>query len=437
MGRARSRAAQPHRENRVGVPSSRPGESLTTSSRDLVPTSSPGDLVPRPIPLGGDEDEHLVPHLVPDSSSELHSWLPLDLVARRSAPPAPPDLLGLFYVGCNHLVSGESEALKTWLVLAAAKEEVAAGRGVLWIDGDDVGEGAILERLLLLGADEAAIAARFAYVRPDEPLDAELLLDVLAVVSARSCRLAVFDGFNPLLGLHSLDPNSGVDVEVFYRLIDPIRKAGTAVVLNDNVVKAREARGAWAIGSEGKKSKAEVHLGLRTLAPLVRGGTGRAKIDVHKDRPGHLTRPSPGLFVVESGADSVSWRIEPDESRDDEGEFRPTALMEKVSRYLERHDDALSRKQIEDGVPGKAAYIRLALDRLIGEGYATEFAGPRNARLVRLERAFVEDGDADYWAERIEAHDEPAPADTVQSEHFDLGTARLDDLHRRHEWGEL
>jgi hypothetical protein len=66
-------------------------------------------------------------------------------------------------------------------------------------------------------------------------------------------------------------------------------------------------------------------------------------------------RPSPGIFVLESGAEGCSWRIQPDESRDPEGDFRPTNLMEKVSRYLELQGDACSRNQIESmkyGNPG-------------------------------------------------------------------------------------
>jgi hypothetical protein len=61
---------------------------------------------------------------------------------------------------------------------------------------------------------------------------------------------------------------------------------------------------------------------MKAIVPLVRGGTGKAKISVHKDRPGHLECPSPGLFVVESGS-VFSWRIQPDESRGEGGEFRP------------------------------------------------------------------------------------------------------------------
>lgn len=341
----------------------------------------------RPIPLGRDEDEQFVPEFVP----EPHSWMPVDLVEAGQNPTSRPDLIDLFYVGKNHLLSGETESMKTWLVGAAAVTEIKAGRGVLWIDGDDVGPSDIMERLLLLGASEADVSARFAYVLPDEPLETSLIPSLLEVVRERSCRLAVFDGFNPLLALHGLDPNSGVDVERFYRLIDPIRKAPTASVLTDNVVKSKETRGSWAIGSERKKSKAEVHLGMRTLEPLVRGGTGRARMDVHKDRPGHLQRPVCGFFVVESGADGCTWRIEPDDSHDEQGEFRPTALMLKVSRYLELHEEPASRNQIERRVTGKAEFVRLAIDRLIEEGYATEYAGPNRARLVRLERAFLDD----------------------------------------------
>lgn len=346
----------------------------------------------RPSPYGGDEDERFVPQFVPSPSDTPHSWLPVDVVARRARPPEPPELIGLFYCGANHLVSGETESLKTWLALAAAASELAAGRGVLWVDGDDVGDGAVYERLRLLGAEDEAISLRFAYVRPDEPLTDRIRGDVLEVVRARACRLAVFDGFNPLLTLHGLDPNSGPDVEKFYRLIDPIRKLDVAIVLTDNVVKSTEARGVWAIGSERKKSKAEVHFGMTKRVAFVRGGIGKAKIDVHKDRPGYLERPSPGVLVLESTIDACSWQIQPDESRSPEGEFRPTNLMEKVSRFLERYwDEPPSRNQIELAKLGKAEYVRVALDRLVAEGYVAEFSGANRARRVRLERPFRED----------------------------------------------
>jgi hypothetical protein len=86
--------------------------------------------------------------------------------------------------------------------------------GRLWVDGDDVGRGALLERLRLLGAGDEAIASSFAYVLPEAPLELSERADLLEVVKKRKCRLAVVDGFNPLLALHKCDPNTGVDVGV-------------------------------------------------------------------------------------------------------------------------------------------------------------------------------------------------------------------------------
>jgi hypothetical protein len=277
-----------------------------------------------------------------------------------------------------------------------------AGRGVIWLDGDDVGPGAVLERLRLFGVADKTISERFAYVLPDRPLDLDGLAILLDVVQARSCRLLIADGFNPLLLLHGLDPNVGVDVERFYRMLDPIRKRGVAIVITDNVVKSADARGAWAIGSERNKSKAEVHLGMKAIQPLVRGGVGRAKISVHKDRPGFLMRPSPGVFVIDaSDGERCSWSIEQDASRSAEGVFRPTALMERVSRFLEVAHEPRSRNQIETGVTGQATYVRQAIDVLCTEEYAEEIKGERGARMVRLVRIYRTADEDDAEVERL------------------------------------
>jgi hypothetical protein len=155
-------------------------------------------------------------------------------------------------------------------------------------------------------------------------------------------------------------------------------------------VKSVEARGAWAIGSERKKSKAEVHLGLKPIDRLVRGGTGRARIEVFKDRPGHLERPSPGNLEIVHEGERCAWQIVADASKGAEGEFRPTNLMEKVSRFVERQDAPPSHNQIDKAVPGKAEYKRQAIAILVREGYAEEFEGKNRARLVRSLRPYHE-----------------------------------------------
>jgi hypothetical protein len=321
-----------------------------------------------------------------------HTWREQDVVVLGAAKPEPPEISGVFYPGRRHDVSGEAEAGKSWLALAVGADEMRQRRGVVWIDADDMGPSAVLERLRGLGLDDETIRAYFAYLRPAEPVSEEAIGHVQRLIVELTCRLVVFDAFNPSLALHGYDPNSSRDVEDFLRsVVDPFCRMGAAVVLPDHVVKQRELRGKYAYGSERKQTGVDVHIGLSAIEPFGRGKTGRAKLTVHKDRPGFLERPSPGLFVLESdAAGSCSWRIESDHSVSEEGAFRPTGYMEKVSRYLELHEEQPSRNQIESDVIGKAEYVRLAIDTLVSEGYAIEFAGANRARLVKLERAFRE-----------------------------------------------
>jgi hypothetical protein len=334
----------------------------------------------------------------------VEHWRPLNLVEAGSVRPEPPAIADLFYLGKRHLVHGESETGKTWLVAGAAADELDEGRGVVWVDGDLVGAGDLLERLRNFGVDDEAIRGRFAYFQPEAPLaDPDDLLVPLADVGAR---LAVLDGFNPLLYLHGCDPDRGVDIERFMRSVaNPLRDAGAAVVLSDNVVKSRDARGGWAIGSERKKSVVEVQLGLTMVEPFGRGRRGRFKLTAHKDRPGFLERPSPGLLVLVSNPEDgrCSWRIDPDESLDAEGGFRPTVLMERVSRYLELHTEPAPRGQIEEDVKGNTDAKRIAIDRLVLEGYIVEVAGSRKARLYKSSVPFRESEDSDDFSEATDA----------------------------------
>ena len=360
-----------------------------TSSSHLVPARPQVDLVPRPSPIREGRGETTSSPLVP-------SWRPRDLIALGAAAPEPPAIVDLFYLRKRHLLAGESEAAKTWLLLVAAAAELREERGVVWVDGDLVGGGDLLERLRSLGVEDEAISELFLYFEAEEPLRDSA--DLVTPLLERDGRLAVLDGFNPLLFLHDCDPDKGIGIESFMRRVaNPLRDAGAAVVLSDNVAKAREARGSWAIGSERKKSAVEVQLGMTAVDPFGRGRTGKFKLTVQKDRPGYLERPSPGLLVLVSDPDDgrCSWRVEPDHSVSDEGAFRPTNLMEKISRYIElRAPQACSRKQIEDDVKGKGTALRTAIERLVVEGYAVEFPGEHGARLVKSEHPFRE---SDEW----------------------------------------
>jgi hypothetical protein len=263
-----------------------------------------------------------------------------------------------------------------------------------------MGSGDMLERLRALGVSDEAIDALFAYVEPDEKITADEMADLLEWVAATSCRLVVGDAFNPILTIFGLDMNSTEDVERFYKgTADKFCDAGCAVVMLDHLVKNPDTSRRYTIGSERKATGAHVHVGMVTIAPYGRGRTGKAKLTVHKDRPGFLTRPTHGLFVLESDPFSgdASWRVEPDAAAQASGdEWKPTGLMERVSRFLERLEGGeASGNAIEKDVPGKAEYIRRAIAALEQGEYVVRYDGPNRSRMVKLVQAYREpSGDA-------------------------------------------
>ena len=326
-----------------------------------------------------------------------HTWRRLDLIELGSREPKPPDLGGLLYSGRRHVVSGEDDAGKTMLLLGISSDELRSGRGVVWIDTDDMGASPILERLRAFGVDDDVIRKRFAYLRPEEALTDAARDDVIALMRELAVRLMVSDAFNAALTLHGYSPRSTEEVEAFWqRVVAPFCHQGAAVVLPDHVVKEKEARGRYAYGSERKATGCDVHLGLRVIEAFGRGRRGRAKITVHRDRIGFLEKPSPGLFVLDSDPDTgrLGWTIE-ESGRVHGDEFRPDEAHgegEPLPRGVGRRSACAD--QIESGVKGKTDYKRLAIDLLLREEYAVEFPGAHGARLVKHVRPYRE---ADQW----------------------------------------
>jgi hypothetical protein len=154
----------------------------------------------------------------------------------------------------------------------------------------------------------------------------------------------------------------------------------------------------YAYGSERKATGAHVHIGFKQLEPFARGTTGRTLLTTHKDRPGYLPRPVIGRLILDSDGEHVTYRLEADQSRTGDA-FRPTNLMEKVSRHLEGQHEHVPRREIERSVTGNAAAKRTAIDVLVDEGYARQTDGPGRAKLVEHVRPYRE---ADDELERLE-----------------------------------
>jgi len=337
--------------------------------------------------------------LIPDPPPEavpydpVDSWNPIALATLEPRPVEPPRLAhGLLYPGRRHLWSGEPESGKSWAALIACAQEVLRGRTVLYIDFE-TDEHETAERFAALGLPPEALVP-FLYVRPAEPVGRAGVREHLdRMVSEHRPTIVVVDAYAGALDLHGLDPNKGADIERLNRaLFEPLRAHGAAVVVLDHLAKDRERRGKFSIGSERKVGAVDVHLGFEVVDPFGRGRTGLVAVSVHKDRPGYLLRPHVADLHLESdpGTGRITYEFRRPPPADETGSFRPTRLMEKVSRHVESQREPISRNVIENDVSGQRRYVRAAIDTLAREGYLTETAGPRNARRYQSVRAYRE-----------------------------------------------
>ncbi len=323
---------------------------------------------------------------------EKDSWIPRNLALAPDAPLTEPTLggIGLLYPGKRHVFSGPQESAKTLAAYVAGLCVVREGGRLMLIDFE-MGEIEAKRRLRELGATDEELGA-IDYIEPEEkitPLIAQRLVQC-------EPSLVIVDASAGAYDLQGLDDNKRQDVERFARLyVNGFWKAGIATIVLDHVTKNVEARGNYAIGSERKVGGTDVHLGFEVVHPIKRGGHGLYKIMTHKDRGGCLKRGKLAEFELTSDPDShqIEWAFKAPVEADEEHSFRPTHLMEKVSRYVELQLEPVPRSQVEKNIEGKAQYVREALDLLTSEGFVSESKGLKNARLVESEIAYRESGD--------------------------------------------
>lgn len=341
------------------------------------------------------------------------TWAPLDLTPTLTGGilTPPPTLLtradgtSLLYLGRIHSLSGEPEAGKTWVALEAVKQSIASGTHVLYLDFEDTPEG-IVGRLLAMGAHPESIRAYLHYVRPDRAIDGKARTQISALLDAHPHALAVIDGVTEAMTLHGLDPYNNPDAAKFYEMLPRFitrHRNAPAVLLIDHVPKSEDRSKRFAIGAQHKLAGLD---GAAFVVDIVQsfapGQPGFSRIRVAKDRPGQVRRNAVGGVVAElhvHGHDEVVTveLRDPEKSKKDqaiESGFRPTFLMERISKYVEGNP-GVSRSIIEGAVRGKRDHLRHAIDLLVYEGYLHDAPGPRNATTHTAAKPFREQPVAD------------------------------------------
>jgi hypothetical protein len=306
-------------------------------------------------------------------------WRPLSLgpaLRGDQVEPAPTmlerdDGKPLLYRGKNHVLFAEPEAGKSTLAAELAKREIEAGNRVLIVDFE-TGPVEIGTKLRDLGADPDAADAGTVYVQPDSALTDQVWDRLSAKLAGVS--LAWIDGVTEALSLHSLTM-SNEDIATWQAILPKrLKRLGIATLEIDHVTKAADGQKRFAIGGQHKKAGIDVALNLKAIKPFGRGMGGSSQLLLEKDRPGHL-RPLAGASkhlatVSFDASDDGSLRVTLEAPNGSPGPFRPTFLMEQVSRAVEAHPRA-TKNTIRQLVNGKNDAKDLALTLLVDEGHVT------------------------------------------------------------------
>lgn len=353
--------------------------------------------IPQNAPAPAGPDGHANPGAF---GVDGETWRRRDLSAAMNGKPEQPTLLAradkrcLFYAGKINSLIGESESGKSWLALLAVAQEIEAGRNVVYVDFEDT-DRTLVQRLVALGVAPEVIVERVAYISPEETLTPSAAEFLAVELAAGDPSLAVLDGVNAAMARLGLDSNSTTDATRFSQvLLSRLVAGGAGVVTIDHVSKNKETRGKGGIGSQAKRAMISgAAITCEVITPFGRGMQGKIKLIIDKDRHGGVRETAaygknPGTVLIRSQTDPDRVRIEisPEDGNtaptNDDGApaaFRPTGLMDKISRYLAREGAPLSQRAIEREVGGRAQNVRAALRALEDGRYVERQPGPNRS----------------------------------------------------------
>lgn len=320
---------------------------------------------------------------------------------------------GWLYPGKSHSLSGEPGKGKTLLAQHTGFGFAEAGGGFLFLDYEKSWD-AFLDRALLLGVSDDT-ASRVAYWSRPGALAGDKLETVIRFAVKFGLSFVVIDSVSRSMTAfgRGWSENSNDDVRAWYATaIDPMVQAGLTVLVIDHLSKPANERG-WTPSryAKGATDKLGVIDGaafvLNTVEAFSAKQSGWAQLVGAKDNNGSMTE---GEIVAEfhvspAGSDGVlgvSFRSAVPVKSAPDGEFRPTTLMAKVSAFLAKQEEPVSKSKVIKSVGGNESMCSRAVDVLAMEGFATvDDQGPGKAKLVSHVSTYTVALDAAPAADRV------------------------------------
>lgn len=374
-----------------------------------------------------------------EANKTSSSWRFEDLTQLASGielPPTPTvfqreDGQGLFYRGAVNDLHGEPGCGKSMLAQIATAQELKQGHDVIYIDYEDSARN-VVKRLLLLGVTGETIVTYLHYVRPSAKPSSPTSLDGWkeTLAYADTATLAIIDGVTSCLAYAGLDSNSGDDIAAWYNTMPRLISAcGPAVVLIDHVVKSKDNRGRYAGGSMQKLALIDgISYSVDMTKPVGKGVRGTIVIKSGKDRiseieehcavswssnGSHLREAArieinstdPKLMHVTIARPNMMPSEDRQAKRDD---FRPTGLMERISRMLEDSLEEPNQSELfkalkEDGSGARTAVMSKAVSLLLQEGFVSNRSGRNNRSIFKSVRPYrqIDDPKSDAYVDRM------------------------------------
>lgn len=355
------------------------------------------------------------------TSTKRTSWSrAVDLTdALAGAPPPAPSVghwtevvegekvrRALFYPNEVHSVGGEPESMKSWLLLHVSAQEIRQRDHVLYVDME-ANDRSIVGRLRLLGVTRNSIKRYFHYFRPDAQITEADQRAFRMLVGRHNPTLVVLDGVTEAYAMNGLSINAAEDAATWFRSfsrqfqVKPSPEYdGPAIVELDHVVKSRDERNGWTLGTQHKKAGIKGSMLLvECVAPLGHGRHGRSRLFLGKDSPGGIAwqpfgrnrQRYVGDFHCDASGEGLveAWIGSPEEAgAASEGldlplvataDFR--ALMQSVCTFIERNPGC-SLRMARGGVKGTSEHIATAVEQLVAEGFLINEGNENRGRYV-------------------------------------------------------
>jgi KaiC/GvpD/RAD55 family RecA-like ATPase len=309
----------------------------------------------------------------------------------RAGPTVPAMVDDWLYAGGLHVFQSEPGAGKTWLAQWRSVLLIDAGMHVVYMD-EEGGDDLVTERLVALGADPDVIDERFHYYpfpqRSWDDGDVEALREMLSCIPG-PVGLGVLDSLPDFLSAADKDEDRSKDVTRFvHRVLSPFRDVGAALAVLDHLAKPKTdgpkaARGRYSRGSGAKLAKADLTILVEQVEEFDRYHSGRLRLWRTKDRRGYTNLPrlsDAGLDVavtVNGGRVTFEF-VQTEEERRAQPQstgFRPTYVMEQLSRALGGTAAPVSKRTLRSLVKGSNEIVDLGIGLLEAEGHAVQDRG--------------------------------------------------------------